>query len=104
LANFAKHTGCELRASGFEQPRTNRLLLAAIAPSVLPSRSTSGSLNRLHLLDQRSQHSLHFVHLFPQYIKLCIRQKIEIASEQQMILKLCSRTTGNVQKPRQLAI
>jgi len=47
---------------------------------------------------------LHFVHLFPQYIKLCIRQKIEIASEQQMILKLRSGTTGNVQKPRQLAI
>jgi len=56
------------------------------------------------LLDQRSQHSLHFVYLFSQHIKLGVRQKIEIASKQQMILKLRSGAPGDVQKARQLAI
>jgi hypothetical protein len=51
-------------------------------------------------LDQGSQHSLHFVHLSSQQIKLCGRQKVEIAGQQQVIFELRSGTTGDVQIPR----
>jgi hypothetical protein len=45
------------------------------------------SLDGLHLLDQRRQHTLNFIHLAIQQIELYGRQKIKIARQQQVIFE-----------------